>query len=165
MKYRVEHKGKQHEVDVELTSAGYVVRGADGEAQLIRIEQRSDGSRLAITPWGELDLVRARRASELWADVAGRRLSATVERVRAAGAGGAAGASAGAVRAPMPGKLLAVRVKVGDSVHAGQPLAVIEAMKMENEIVAPLGGVVRTVVVTAPATVEKGALLIEVEPA
>jgi biotin carboxyl carrier protein len=164
MKYRVERKGKQHEVDVELTSAGYVVRGADGEAQLIRIELRSDGSRRAITPWGELELTRARRGNELWADVAGRRLSATVERVRAAGAAGAAGTSAGAVRAPMPGKLLALRVAIGDSVKAGQPLAVIEAMKMENEIVAPIDGVVRTVAVTAPTTVERGALLLEVEP-
>jgi biotin carboxyl carrier protein len=165
MKYRVEQKGKQHEVDVELTSAGYIVRGADGEAQLIRIEQRSDGSRRAITPWGDFDLVRARRSSELWADVGGRRLSATVERVRATGAGNVAGASAGAVCSPMPGKLLAVRVKIGDNVKAGQPLAVIEAMKMENEIVAPLDGVVRTIALSAPATVEKGALLIEVEPA
>jgi acetyl-CoA/propionyl-CoA carboxylase biotin carboxyl carrier protein len=164
MKYRVEQKGKQHEVDVELTSAGYVVRGADGEAHLIRLEQRSDGSRKAITPWGDFDLVRARRANELWADVGGRRLSATVERVRLAGAGGVAGAAAGAVRSPMAGKLLAVRVKVGDSVKAGQPLAVIEAMKMENEIVAPLDGIVRTVAFGAPGTVEKGALLIDLEP-
>lgn len=164
MKYRVERAGKQHEVDVELTSAGYVARGPDGQAQLIRIEQRGDGSRHAITPWGDLELTRARRDRELWADVAGRRLSASVERVRAAGAGNAAGASAGAVRAPMPGKLLALRVKVGDHVAAGQSLAVIEAMKMENEIVAPLAGVVRAVAVSAPATVEKGALLVELEP-
>jgi acetyl-CoA/propionyl-CoA carboxylase biotin carboxyl carrier protein len=164
MKYRVERKGIQHEVDVDLTSAGYVVRGADGEAQLIRIEQRSDGSRRAITPWGELELTRARRGNELWADVGGRRLSATVERLRSAGAAGAAGASAGTVRAPMPGKLLAMRVKVGDSVKAGQPLAVIEAMKMENEIVAPIDGVVTAIAATAPATVEKAALLLELQP-
>jgi hypothetical protein len=48
MKYRVERKGVQHEVDVELTSAGYVVRGADGEAQLIRFEQRSDRHRRTV---------------------------------------------------------------------------------------------------------------------
>lgn len=165
MKYRVELAGQQHEVDVELTSAGYVVRGKGGQPQPIRIEQRSDGSRHAITPWGDVELVRVRRGSELWADIDGRRLSANVTRVRASGAGSAVGASAGAVRAPMPGKLLALRVKVGDSVRAGQPLAVIEAMKMENEIVAPLTGVVRAVAVTAPATVEKGALLLELDPA
>ncbi len=165
MKYRVQRAGKEHEVDVELTNEGYVVRGADGEAQRIRLEQRSDGSRRAITPWGEFELVRARRGNELWADIGGRRLSANVERVRASGAGSASVASAGAVRAPMPGKLLAVRVKVGDRVSAGQPLAVIEAMKMENEIAAPLAGVVRTVAATAPSTVEKGALLLELDPA
>ena len=164
MKYRVERKGMQHEVDVELKGEGYVVRGSDGQAQPIRLEQRSDGSRRAITPWGDFELVRARRGNELWADIGGRRLSASVERVRASAAGSAAGASAGAVRAPMPGKLLALRVKVGDRVSAGQPLAVIEAMKMENEIAAPLAGVVRAVAVTAPATVEKGALLLELDP-
>jgi biotin carboxyl carrier protein len=164
MKYRVERRGIRHDVDVELTSAGYVVRGADGQPHTIRLEQRSDGSRRAITPWGEFELARARRGSELWADIGGRRLSATVERVRASGAGSAAGPSAGAVRSPMPGKLLALRVKVGDSVKVGQPLAVIEAMKMENEIVAPLNGVVRAVAVAAPATVEKGALLLELDP-
>jgi biotin carboxyl carrier protein len=64
----------------------------------------------------------------------------------------------------MPGKLLAMRVKVGDSVKAGQPLAVIEAMKMENEIVAPIDGVVTAIAATAPATVEKAALLLELQP-
>lgn len=165
MKYRVIRAGKQHEVDVELTPTGYVARGADGVAHPIQLETRDDGSRRATTPWGELELTRARRGAELWADVGGRRLSASVERVRASGAGAGAGASAGAVRAPMPGKLLQLRVKVGDRVAAGQALLVIEAMKMENEVVAPFAGAVRSVAVTAPSTIEKGALLLELEPA
>jgi biotin carboxyl carrier protein len=163
MKYRVERAGKQHEVDVELAPNGYTVRGADQQPHVIRIETRDDGSRRAVTPWGEFEVVRARRGAELWADVGGRRLTASVEKVRASGAGMAGGASAGSVCAPMPGKLLRVRVQVGERVSAGQALLVIEAMKMENEVLSPLSGVVRHVAVTAPSTVEKGALLVELE--
>lgn len=164
MKYRVEIAGRKHELEVELTPAGYVVRGEDGRAHVIAIEQRGDGSEHARTPWGDLELVRARRGEELWADVGGRRLQARVQRVRAAaGAAGASG-NAGAVHAPMAGKLLRLSVAEGDRVAAGQPLAVIEAMKMENEIVAPLAGVVKRVALAAPGTVEKGALLLELSP-
>lgn len=164
MKYRIERDGKQYEVDVELTEGGCVVRGADGKAYTLELEKRSDGSRRVVTPWGELDVQAARRGNELWADLSGRRLQATVERARASGAGSAGGASAGTLRAPMAGKLLSVRVKPGERVSAGQPLLVIEAMKMENEIAAPIGGVVRSVAVSAPAAVDKGAVLLELEP-
>lgn len=165
MKYRVTRAGRQHEIDVELTPSGYVARGEDGVAHVIGIDTRDDGSRVARTPWGDFELARARRGSELWADVGRRRLFANVERVRASAAGTGAGAAAGAIRAPMPGKLLKVHVQVGDRVSAGQALLVIEAMKMENEVVAPFAGAVRSVAVAAPSTVEKGALLLELEPA
>jgi biotin carboxyl carrier protein len=164
MKYRIERDGKQYEVDVELNASGCVVRGADGEPHTLHIETRSDGSRHVLTPWGELDIVAARRGGELWAHVSGRRLQATVERARPSSAGAAGGASAGTLRAPMAGKLLRVRVQPGETVSAGQPLLVIEAMKMENEIAAPISGVVRSVNVSAPAAVDKGAVLLELEP-
>jgi biotin carboxyl carrier protein len=165
MKYRIERDGKQYEVDVELSANGCVVRGADGQPHVLRIETRSDGTQHVSTPWGELDAQAARRGNELWADVSGRRLQATVERARASGAFAAGGASAGTLRAPMAGKLLRVRVQPGDRVTAGQPLLVIEAMKMENEIAAPISGLVRSVAVSAPAAVDKGAVLLELEPA
>lgn len=46
---------------------------------------------------------------------------------------------------PMPGKIIELRVKEGDHVRAGQPLLVLEAMKMRNEILAPVAGVVRQI--------------------
>ena len=61
--------------------------------------------------------------------------------------------------APMPGKILSVKVKPGDAVKRGQAIMVLEAMKMENEIVAPEDGVVASVEVAAGSSVEAGALL------
>jgi biotin carboxyl carrier protein len=56
-----------------------------------------------------------------------------------------------------------VAVAEGDEVAAGQPLVVVEAMKMENELRAAAGGRVRRVLATAGMAVEKGAVLVELE--
>ena len=60
------------------------------------------------------------------------------------------------VSAPMPGKILAVKTEVGKDVKKGDVLLVLEAMKMENEIVAPEDGTVASVDVTVGASVESG---------
>ena len=67
------------------------------------------------------------------------------------------------VRAPMPGLIVRVNVKVGDEVQAGQGLVVMEAMKMENELRATAAGTVRSVEVSPGTAVEKGALLVALE--
>lgn len=64
------------------------------------------------------------------------------------------------VTSPMPGTILAINVKAGDKVKAGDVLLILEAMKMENEIVAPQDGVVSRVAVTKGASVNTGDLLI-----
>ncbi|MBO7305993.1 MAG: acetyl-CoA carboxylase biotin carboxyl carrier protein subunit [Bacteroidales bacterium] len=61
--------------------------------------------------------------------------------------------------APMPGNILAVNVQNGDQVKKGQVLMILEAMKMENEIMAGVDGTVTSVCVTKGATVETGATL------
>ena len=63
------------------------------------------------------------------------------------------------VTAPMPGNILDVKVAAGQAVKAGQILFILEAMKMENEILAPADGTVGTVAVTKGQAVETGALL------
>ena len=67
------------------------------------------------------------------------------------------------VNAPMPGTILSVNVKVGDAVKKGQVLVVLEAMKMENEIMAPVDGTVTFVGVNQGATVESGSALCVIE--
>jgi len=173
MKYRLERKGNIQEIDVELTAQGLLLRGPDGSAELLRVYDRADGSQRAVTPWGEFEMQSARRGAELWVDVAAadgsgatpQRLAARVERARPSSAGTASGVSAGAVLAPMAGKLLRVDAVLGARLKAGQAVAVIEAMKMENELLAPIDGVVVEVAATAPSTIEKGTLIARLEPA
>jgi biotin carboxyl carrier protein len=64
-----------------------------------------------------------------------------------------------AVKSPMPGTILSVKAKDGDAVKRGQVLFVLEAMKMENELVAPHDGTVSGVAVSDGATVETGSIL------
>ena len=63
------------------------------------------------------------------------------------------------VTSPMPGTILAVNVAAGDTVRKGQVLMILEAMKMENEIMCPCDGKIVSVSVTKGATVESGTLL------
>ena len=81
---------------------------------------------------------------------------------RAARRGAASGGS-GCVTAPMPGKVVRLLVAPGDSVAAHQAVAIVEAMKMENELRASRGGVVRDVLVREGASVEAGTPLVLIE--
>lgn len=65
-----------------------------------------------------------------------------------------------AIKAPMPGTILKINVKVGDSVKAGDVVCVLEAMKMENDICAPQDGVVSSVEVSQGASVATDAVLV-----
>ncbi len=67
------------------------------------------------------------------------------------------------VNAPMPGNILAINVNVGDTVSEGQVLMILEAMKMENEIMAPKSGKITSIGVTTGAVVESGAVLCTIE--
>ena len=67
------------------------------------------------------------------------------------------------IRAPMPGLVVRVNVQEGDTVEAGQSVAIVEAMKMENDLKAEGPGRVAAVLVEAGEPVEKGAVLVEFE--
>ena len=74
-----------------------------------------------------------------------------------------AGTSAGKLTAPMPGKILEVKTREGEQVKQGDSLVILEAMKMENELKAPVDGSVSAVHVEAGSSVEKNTVLIEIE--
>ena len=67
------------------------------------------------------------------------------------------------VTCPLPGTVISINVKEGDTVSAGQTVVVLEAMKMENNIDAERGGVVKQVLVSAGATVMEGDVLLVIE--
>lgn len=77
--------------------------------------------------------------------------------------GAAAGGGGGQLKSPMPGTVLKVLVKPGETVTEGQPLVVMESMKMEMTLSAALAGTVKAVHCEAGRMVELGALLVEVE--
>lgn len=78
----------------------------------------------------------------------------------AAAAAEGAGTSARELSANMPGLVVTLKCAVGDTVSAGQPLVVLEAMKMQNELASPGDGVVEEILVEAGQSVEGGAVLV-----
>ena len=100
-------------------------------------------------------------------EVGGAGTVSTAPRVAAAPAAKAAAPAAApapagstVVKAPMPGTILDIKVNVGDSVKAGDVLCILEAMKMENEIMAPKDGKVVAVNTSKGASVNNGDALI-----
>jgi Acetyl/propionyl-CoA carboxylase, alpha subunit len=70
------------------------------------------------------------------------------------------GPAGGLIQAPMPGKVVEVKVASGDAVSKGQALVVLEAMKMQNELYSPIDGVVQEIHVKAGETAEAGQKLL-----
>jgi 3-methylcrotonyl-CoA carboxylase alpha subunit len=165
------------------------VRWKDGEREVAVIVQRRRDGMLDLQLPGGLQQASVRRLGDdrLAIFLAGETFAATVVRHRAAGgtdytlfADGAsyrlrlvdpldvtqyeAVASGDAsVRSPLPGKIIDLRVKPGDSVSKGQPLLVLEAMKMEHTLTAPADGTIKSVRYGVGEQVAEGADLVEFE--
>ena len=136
----------------------------DGEERVQVVAHYRDDGYLLDLPGGS-QLVRGERddAGDLFADLGGTRIKATVVRhgadltVMSHGFShrltlhdphaltGELDEAGGKLTAPMPGKIITVMVKVGDDVKKGTPLVILEAMKMEHTIVAPVDGIVSQV--------------------
>jgi glutaconyl-CoA decarboxylase len=67
------------------------------------------------------------------------------------------------VSSPMPGTILDIRVKAGDSVKNGDVLVILEAMKMENEIVSPIHGTITSVAVTKGVAIDVSELIVTIQ--
>ncbi|CAG7593965.1 biotin/lipoyl-containing protein [Peptoniphilus senegalensis] len=137
MKYQVKVDGKVFEVEVEKVGGGYS----------------------SLTPTSLTAAPQAPVAPVQAAPVAAP--AAPAPAAAPAAPAPAAGGS-GDVVAPMPGTVLRLNVNNGDTVASGDVILILEAMKMENEIVAPCAGKV-TLKVTAGETVDTDALLASVE--
>ncbi|MBB5852640.1 biotin carboxylase N-terminal domain-containing protein [Amycolatopsis umgeniensis] len=127
-------------VRVQGTPANALV-SVDG-AEAVRVSARREGDLLEVRHPTGFHRYRhaAGRGKTVWLARDGHSF-AIGERERLRSAAGAAG-GAGPVTSPMPGTVLVVKVAAGDVVSAGTPLVVVEAMKMEHTITAPIDGVV-----------------------
>jgi biotin carboxyl carrier protein len=171
MKYFVTlPSGTEHVVEIVEAAGGVLQVTVDGqpvEADAVGQPSTSRSGR------GASSIRVGGRIIELWLEgtppalgviANGERFFATVEseRMRIQAAAKPSAAGEGTVRSPMPGRVVRVLVKEGDDVELGQAVAVVEAMKMENELIAERAGKVKRVIVSAGATVEGGAALIEI---
>ena len=163
MRYLVTVNGRAHEVDVaerlgelsvtidgreldlsyeEVDNLGQVALISQGRSWAVSIE--GDEHQVAATIAGHVYLVEIEDERELAAHAAARE----------------AGPAGGPIKSVMPGVVVKLLVGEGDSVEKGQPLLILEAMKMQNEINAPGPGVVKTLHVREREAVGCGAKLV-----
>jgi biotin carboxyl carrier protein len=133
--------GRTYRLKAQRIGEGWRLTFEDGDAALVVVA--ADGDQRHI--WHDGEQVTLRAASE---QRIARRASAAVEDAQ--------------LSAQMPGQVRAVLVGVGDRVVVGQPLMIMEAMKMELRVTARRAGVVARVWVEVGQVVERGALLIEI---
>jgi hypothetical protein len=155
---RASSGGRTRRVDVAEIAPGWyslIVEGVSHDLGIVP-DPSDDGTLGGHGPVG------ARRSTlvldgELYTVEVLRGRRGTVSRSRAAGAPGGS-----EVRAPMPGLLVAVRVAEGAEVTSGQPLVIMEAMKMQMEIRSPAEGIVRRVHVEAGVEITGGQVLVTI---
>ena len=170
MRYEIEVGGRTRHVAVERAGDGFAVE-LDGRTWRIDAS-RVDAHTLSLILDNELDdragsevtVVPGPSAGQFTIQVGAVPIAVTVNgRRHRAGASDPAGAGPQRITAPMPGKIVRVFVRPGDAVTARQPLVVVEAMKMENELRANRDGTVAEVHVHEGLSVEAGAPLIVIQ--
>ena len=159
--------GRVQDLDLTRGPGGAFLVEVDGETRRVELAPNGGGMhRLRVD--GRLTDVHIERAGRgLRVTVGGRAHEVAVHRGTAADGAGLDGATfeegERVVSAPMSGVVTEVLVEEGAAVRQGDPLLVIVAMKMNNEIRSPLDGVVRSVHVQVGELTEHGALLVVLE--
>ena len=165
---RFQVDGVNHAVQVDESSDRITVRIDEGEP--FEVDATTSG-----VP-GLFSIIRDGKPAQAYVTREGKSLRVIVDgRVFILGPVGGAGRQRGAaggladppgkVSAPLAGVVVDVRVKEGEAFEARQTLVVIEAMKMQNEVQAPMAGTVTRISAVLGARVEKGDFVVEYEPA
>ena len=173
MTFEIELNGRVRTVSLERagSEAGRYRVTVDGESRIVDASRVgefglslvfADRSRASATVY----VAPGANRGEVFAHYRGRAVPLAVNGRRTGRASAAEGGTAGGeqkITAPMPGRVVRVLVAAGDEVEARQPVVVVEAMKMENELRSPRAGRVREVAIEAGTSVEAGRVLVIVE--
>jgi biotin carboxyl carrier protein len=172
MTFEIEVNGRVRSVTIERAGGDGRFRvSVDGEATLVEA-RRNGGFGLSLLfpdaahETSKVSIAPGSARGELLAYLDGRSTAIAVNARRTGRSGGDAGGAAHGeqkVSAPMPGRVVRVLVAPGDAVEARQPVVVVEAMKMENELRSPKAGRVKDVAVTAGTSVEAGRVLVVID--
>lgn len=148
--YVVDVTGDQVAVDGKPIQASLTPLNNGG---LVMLRQENRARELHVLPQGN---------SAYAVMVNGRHLIAQVEKNNGKPKKRVEPANQGTINAPMPGMVVDVLVKEGQRVDSGEPLVILESMKMQMQLRAPFNGQVRKVAVANKAQVDKGTLLVQV---
>jgi acetyl/propionyl-CoA carboxylase alpha subunit len=143
--------GREYNVELSRSAGGYRLHLDDGRV-------------ITFTPH-ELPLFVATRGDDVFIHHEGEAYQLSYEHLLARLAHQAQGAAEDGIRAPMPGSLVSVAAKPGQTVNKGQALLVMESMKMETTLTAARDGVVAQVHYEPGQTFDRDALLLSLEPA
>jgi biotin carboxyl carrier protein len=164
MDFTYEYNGEERTVSLEKTSNGWNVR-CDGAEFELTSEKLGPGRFSIMAGVRPHRVFVAEGNGEIYVFVAGRQFV-----FREPGSVGARRGAAGAVvvdgvlsiAAPMPGEVVKITVEEGQTVSAGQVVAIVEAMKMEHELATTMDGVINAVHVGAGDQVDNAQVLVEI---
>jgi len=156
--------GEACEIEIARTREGDYAIGSNGEGCRIAIAAL-DGGTIRVKADGLTESVRYHRDDSHLYILRDGAVLAVRDLTRAAPERAAAGGGDGKLRAALNGRVVAVLVSVGDTVKAGQPVATLEAMKMEHVHVAPVSGIIAELGVTEGEQVTTGHIVAVIDPA
>jgi biotin carboxyl carrier protein len=173
MTFEIEVNGRTRSVTIERAGVepGRFRVSVDGTIRIVDARRVGEFGISLLFPGDShagttVDLAPGAAPGEVVANLAGRTIPIVVNGRRSGRSGAEAGGPAHGeqtVAAPMPGRVVRVLVARGDAVAARQPVVVVEAMKMENELRSPKAGRVKDVAVEAGTSVEAGRALVVIE--
>lgn len=165
MTFEIEAGGRLFKVAIETPpGGGSAIVSIDGERVAVDARPTADGYSLIVDGQViEAAVSAGAQRGEFIVDLPSVTVPVAIDASRRRGKTARHADGEQRITAPMPGRITRVLVSAGDIVELRQPVIVIEAMKMENELRAPKAGTVKEVSVEPGASVEAGRLLIVIE--
>jgi biotin carboxyl carrier protein len=163
MKYEITVGGRMRVVDVEPAGEGRWRVRFEGEDHEVDVQRPTPDAFQMLVDGQSWEAGCVARGEGWLVDVMGVAMDVDVVDPRRKALKLGAGSAGGMVVTQMPGRVVRILAQAGDPVRKGQPVLVVEAMKMENEMKAPVDGVVAEVLVAEGQAVEAGTKLARID--